>query len=76
LVGVDISDAMLDKARLRTLRLGLNNIEATEQMDAENLSFADSSFDMVVAQYVVTAVLNPELALDEFVRVLRLGGKS
>ncbi len=33
------------------------------------------SFDVVVAQYVVTAVPNPETALDEFARVLRPGGE-
>lgn len=75
LVGIDISDAMLDKARVRTLRLGLGNVEAIERMDAENLRFADGEFDVVVAQYVVTAVPNPELALDEFARVVRPGGE-
>ncbi len=75
LVGVDISDAMLDKARVRTLRLGLGNVEAIERMDAEDLRYGDGEFDVVVAQYVVTAVPNPELALDEFVRVVRPGGE-
>ena len=44
-------------------------------MDAEQLEFPDNSFDVVVAQYVVTAVPNPEAALDEFARVLRPGGE-
>jgi phosphatidylethanolamine/phosphatidyl-N-methylethanolamine N-methyltransferase len=44
-------------------------------MDAENLEFPDDSFDVVMAQYVVTAVPNPEKALDEFARVLRPGGE-
>ena len=44
-------------------------------MDAENLEFADNSFDVVMAQYVVTAVPNPEKAMDEFARVLRPGGE-
>lgn len=74
-VGVDISDAMLDKARVRVRRLALDNVERIEQMDAENLRFADSEFDVVVAQYVVTAVPDPERALDEFVRVVRPGGE-
>ena len=75
LVGVDISEAMLDKARVRTLRLGLGNVEAIERMDAEDLRYGGGEFDVVVAQYVVTAVPNPELALDEFVRVVRPGGE-
>jgi phosphatidylethanolamine/phosphatidyl-N-methylethanolamine N-methyltransferase len=44
-------------------------------MDAEKLEFPDDSFDVVMAQYVVTAVPNPEVALDEFARVLRPGGE-
>ena len=75
IVGVDISAAMLDKARERVAALGLDHVEALEVMDAERLAFPDGSFDVVVAQYVVTAVPNPEAALDEFVRVLRPGGE-
>ena len=44
-------------------------------MDAEHLAFRDESFDVVVAKYVVTAVPNPEGALDEFVGVLKPGGE-
>jgi phosphatidylethanolamine/phosphatidyl-N-methylethanolamine N-methyltransferase len=44
-------------------------------MDAEKLEFPDASFDVVMAQYVVTAVPNPEAAMDEFARVLRPGGE-
>jgi phosphatidylethanolamine/phosphatidyl-N-methylethanolamine N-methyltransferase len=75
LVGIDISDAMLEKARERVRKLKLHHVEAIEVMDAERLAFADESFDVVVAQYVVTAVPNPEIALDEFARVVRRGGE-
>jgi phosphatidylethanolamine/phosphatidyl-N-methylethanolamine N-methyltransferase len=75
IVGVDISDAMLDKARERVRVLGLSHVEGLAVMDAERLEFPDNSFDVVVAQYVVTAVPNPEAALDEFARVLRPGGE-
>lgn len=75
LVGIDIADAMLEKARQRVRRLGLANVEDLAVMDAENLAFPDQSFDVVVAQYVVTAVPNPERALDEFARVVRPGGE-
>ena len=44
-------------------------------MDAEHLSFPDNSFDVVVAQYVVTTAPNPEATLDEFARVLKPGGE-
>ena len=73
--GTDISEAMLRKARQRVAELGLKNVEGLAVMDAEKLEFPDDSFDVVMAQYVVTAVPNPEVALDEFARVLRPGGE-
>jgi phosphatidylethanolamine/phosphatidyl-N-methylethanolamine N-methyltransferase len=73
--GVDISDAMLDKARERVAEFRLHHVEGLEVMDAEHLAFPDASFDVVMAQYVVTAVPNPEAALDEFARVLKPGGE-
>ena len=75
IVGVDISEPMLDKARERVRRLGLNNVEAIAVGDAEQLTYPDESFDVVVAQYVVTSVPHPEKALDEFARVVRPGGE-
>jgi phosphatidylethanolamine/phosphatidyl-N-methylethanolamine N-methyltransferase len=75
LTGIDIADAMLDKARDRVRELGLDNVEEIAVMDAENLRYEANSFDSVVAQYVVTAVPNPEAALNEFVRVLKPGGE-
>jgi phosphatidylethanolamine/phosphatidyl-N-methylethanolamine N-methyltransferase len=73
--GTDISEAMLNKAKQRVAEGHLKNIEGLAVMDAEKLEFPDDSFDVVMAQYVVTAVPNPEVALDEFARVLRPGGE-
>lgn len=73
--GVDISEAMLDKARARVRKLGLSHVRDIQQMDAENLQYPGNSFDVVVAQYVITSVPDPEKALDEFVRVVRPGGE-
>ena len=73
--GTDISEAMLGKAMRRVAEQRLKNVEGLAVMDAENLDFPDDSFDVVMAQYVVTAVPNPEVALDEFARVLRPGGE-
>jgi len=75
LFGVDISEPMLRKARERVEEYGLTNVEGLEVMDAEHLNFPDASFDVVVAQYVVTTVPNPEATLDEFARVLKPGGE-
>src|ERR1700732_3928837 len=73
--GTDISEGMLRKAKARVAELRLKNVEGLAVMDAEKLEFPDNSFDVVMAQYVVTAVPNPEAALDEFARVLRPGGE-
>jgi phosphatidylethanolamine/phosphatidyl-N-methylethanolamine N-methyltransferase len=73
--GVDISEPMLEKARRRVTALNLHHVEAIEVMDAEKMAFPDNAFDVVVAQYVITAVPNPERALDEFARVVRPGGE-
>ncbi len=75
LCGVDISEPMLRKAQARVAEYGLGNVEGLWVMDAEHLSFPDDSFNVVVAQYVITAVPNPEAALDEFARVLKPGGE-
>jgi len=73
--GIDISEPMLRKAQQRVAEYGLDNVESLAVMDAEHLDFADASFDVVVAQYVITTVPNPEATLDEFARVLRPGGE-
>jgi phosphatidylethanolamine/phosphatidyl-N-methylethanolamine N-methyltransferase len=75
LFGIDISEPMLRKAQERVTALGLENVEGLAVMDAERLTFPDESFDVVVAQYVVTTVPNPEATLDEFARVLKPGGE-
>ena len=75
LCGVDISEPMLRKAQERVRNLNLSNVESLSVMDAKNLAFPDASFDAVVAQYVITAVPDPEATLDDFVRVLKPGGE-
>ena len=75
IIGVDISVPMLKKARERVAAHRLDNVEALAVMDAARLGLADASFDVVVAQYVITAVPHPEATLDEFARVLRPGGE-
>ena len=75
LCGVDISEPMLRRALKRVRALGLSNVETLAVMDAKNLAFKDSFFDAVVAQYVITAVPDPERTLDDFIRVLKPGGE-
>ncbi|MGE0563583.1 MAG: class I SAM-dependent methyltransferase [Pseudolabrys sp.] len=75
ITGIDISAAMLRKAQERVREQNLTHVEALAVMDATRLAFPDAAFDVVVAQYVITAVPDPEGTLDEFVRVTRPGGE-
>jgi phosphatidylethanolamine/phosphatidyl-N-methylethanolamine N-methyltransferase len=74
-VGVDYSEPMLRKAHERVIEQKLKHVEALAVMDGTRLAFADGSFDVVVAQYVITTVPDPEATLDECVRVTRPGGE-
>jgi phosphatidylethanolamine/phosphatidyl-N-methylethanolamine N-methyltransferase len=73
--GVDLSEPMLRKAQERVAAFGLTNVDALAVMDAEKLGFPDAYFDVVVAQYVITVVPDPEATLDEFARVTKPGGE-
>jgi len=75
IVGVDYSEPMLRKAHGRVMEHKLGHVDALAVMDAQRLGLPDMSFDVVVAQYVITAVPDPEATLDEFVRVVRPGGE-
>src|SRR5436190_6601197 len=74
-VGVDLSEPMLRKARARVATEALAHVEGLAVMDARHLGFRDGAFDVVVAQYVITAVPDPEATLDEFARVVKPGGE-
>ncbi len=75
LVGCDISKPMLRKAVERVREHKLDNVELLAVMDAERLPLPDACFDVVVAQFVITAVPHPEATLDEFARVIKPGGE-
>jgi phosphatidylethanolamine/phosphatidyl-N-methylethanolamine N-methyltransferase len=75
LVAVDYSEPMLRKAKERVAKHRLANVETVAVMDAQRLALPDNSFDVVVAQYVITAVPDPEGTLDEFARVVKPGGE-
>jgi phosphatidylethanolamine/phosphatidyl-N-methylethanolamine N-methyltransferase len=75
IVGIDISAPMLKRAQERVVEHKLSNVEALAVMDAKHLAVPDASFDVVVAQYVITAVPDPEATLDDFARVLKPDGE-
>jgi phosphatidylethanolamine/phosphatidyl-N-methylethanolamine N-methyltransferase len=75
LIGIDLSVPMLRKAQARAHEHRLANVDGLAVMDAQHLGFEDGIFDVVVAQYVITAVPDPEATLNEFARVLKAGGE-
>jgi phosphatidylethanolamine/phosphatidyl-N-methylethanolamine N-methyltransferase len=72
--GIDFSSSMLEKAHARLRQKGLSHIQLM-QMDAAQLTFADGSFDIVYAPYVVNCVPDPLKVVAEMRRVCRPGGK-
>ena len=72
--GIDFSAQMLDKARERVRREGLRHVRLHE-MDATHLIFADDTFDIVYAPYLVSVVPDPVQVVKEMRRVCKPGGK-
>jgi phosphatidylethanolamine/phosphatidyl-N-methylethanolamine N-methyltransferase len=70
--GIDISERMLREAERQIV--SRRNIQLLK-MDAMNLRFADESFDVVYAAYVISVVPDPLVALREMRRVCRVGGR-
>ncbi len=72
--GIDFSRPMLDKARDRMARGCLHNVRLL-QMDAQDLRFADNSFDIVYAPYLISVVPDPVKVAREMRRVCKPGGR-
>jgi len=74
MTGIDFSSSMLEKARERVARGGLRQMRLL-QMDAADLKFADDSFDIVYAPYLISVVPDPVKVAQEMRRVCRPGGR-
>ena len=74
MTGIDFSSSMLEKARERAAWGGLRQLRLL-QMDAADLKFADDSFDIVYAPYLISVVPDPVKVACEMRRVCRPGGR-
>jgi ubiquinone/menaquinone biosynthesis C-methylase UbiE len=74
-VGVDLSDGMLDRARARLRTLGLVDRVELRVGDVQQLDLPDASVDSVVATYSLCTVADPTAAGREAWRVLTPGGR-
>ena len=72
--GIDFSSSMLEKARERAARPDASPVRLL-QMDAADLRFADNSFDIVYAPYLISVVPDPVKVAQEMRRVCRPGGR-
>jgi phosphatidylethanolamine/phosphatidyl-N-methylethanolamine N-methyltransferase len=72
--GIDFSASMLAKAGRRIKAHGVRNVDLI-RMDAADLRFADESFDIVYAPYVISVVPDPVGVAREMRRVCRPGGR-
>jgi len=72
--GIDLSSSMLEKARERVARKGIRNMRLLE-MDAADIRFADGTFDIVYAPYLISVVPDPVAVACEMRRVCRPGGR-
>lgn len=74
ITGVDLSRKMLEKAQSRVDRHRLGNCRVMA-MDASAMTFADESFDVVYAPYLISVVPDPIKVAQEMCRVCRTGGR-
>ncbi|SNT06559.1 demethylmenaquinone methyltransferase [Ekhidna lutea] len=75
-VGVDISEGMLNVGREKMKKKGIADIIDMQSGDSENLQFEDNSFDAVIVAFGVRNFENLEKGLAEMNRVLRPGGRA
>ncbi len=75
IVGIDISDGMLELGRKKIATLNLQDTIELLQGDSEAIQFDDDSFDAVTVSFGVRNFQHLEKGLNEIKRVLRKGGK-
>lgn len=71
--GVDFAPAMLELARAKAA--ACTAAIRFEEADAEALPFAGASFDLAVSRHLLWTLPHPEAVIDEWIRVLRPGGR-
>jgi ubiquinone/menaquinone biosynthesis C-methylase UbiE len=73
-IGLDISEEMLEVAKKRTKRMGLTNVQF-QLCNVDALPFSDNHFDSATARFCLMFVRSPRNTLLEVRRVLKIGGR-
>ncbi len=74
ILGIDISEGMMDVGRKKVEKLNLQHIIRFKKEDCTHLSFPDNQFDAVTATFGIRNFQNLELGLKEMYRVLHTNG--
>ena len=72
--GIDMTPAMVAKARRSVAETGLANVTIVEG-SAEELPFESASFDVVISNGVIDLIPDKDAVFSEIARVLRPGGR-
>jgi demethylmenaquinone methyltransferase/2-methoxy-6-polyprenyl-1,4-benzoquinol methylase len=75
IIGVDISEGMLDVARKKINERNLQHVFSVQTGDSEGLQFSDDHFDAITVAFGVRNYENLEKGLADMYRVLKPGGK-
>ncbi len=75
ILGIDISEGMMEVGRKKIAQLGLSNKISFEKQDCTDLQLADNSFDAAIVAFGVRNFENLDKGLQEILRILRPGGK-
>jgi demethylmenaquinone methyltransferase/2-methoxy-6-polyprenyl-1,4-benzoquinol methylase len=76
IIGVDISQGMLDIAQQKITKRGLNDRFEVKLGDSEELPFGTNEFDAVTVAYGVRNFEDLQMGLADIFRVLKPGGKA
>jgi demethylmenaquinone methyltransferase / 2-methoxy-6-polyprenyl-1,4-benzoquinol methylase len=75
IIGIDISEGMLDFGRQKVAKLLLNKQIELQRGDSEAINFTDNTFDAITVAFGVRNFENLQKGLGEMLRVLQPGGK-
>ncbi|WP_102273105.1 class I SAM-dependent methyltransferase [Cytobacillus massiliigabonensis] len=71
ITAIDFSSEMLEKAKGKFPHASITFL----QMDAQNLTFPDATYDIVIASLLLSVVPNPQKCMEEMIRVVKPGGR-
>jgi len=75
IVGIDLSEEMLNYAKIKIDKAGKSNIIKFEKGDSEHINYQDNTFDAAMVAFGVRNFENLQQGIDEINRVLVPGGK-